>query len=302
MNREVWKVGLSGISGTFKFDEKLSSHTYYRIGGPADLLISPSGASDLEKIYELLKKDPQPIFFLGLGSNLLVSDDGFRGVIIKTQKLCLDWDLVDGFISLGASLPITTVLRKAWELGVSGLEFLAGIPGSVGGTVFMNAGTTLGEVKDRIQSVDVFSFETGRMKTLELPLQYEYRKNLFLKQKDLVVRVKYQIEKGDPAFIKTTIQSLLDKRKQNQPVDMPSCGSVFKNPKPLHAWQVIDRLGLRGHRIGGAQISEKHTNYIVNLGNARATDVKTLIDIVKSRALAELGIQMEEEVRYLGFF
>ena len=302
MNQKIWEEALNnGFQGTYKFDEKLSAHTYYRIGGPASLVVTPVSTGDLGIIAQALKKDPQELFFLGLGSNLLVADAGFRGVVIKTQKLCMDWELVDETLSIGASLPIVTVLRRAAEQGIGGLEFWAGIPGSVGGTIFMNAGTTLGETKDHLTELKIFSFETGLESTLVAPFQYEYRKNLFLKKTDLVMSAKFKIKKEEPALVKSTIQSLLEKRKQAQPVDVPSCGSVFKNPRPESAWKVVEKLGLKGHRIGGAQISEKHSNFIINTGNAKAADVKALIDLVKSKALSELGIKMEEEVRYLGF-
>lgn len=303
MNVELWERELkSSFKGTYKFDEPLSRHTYYKIGGAADLLVTPESVQDLKLIYELLKQDPTQKFFLGLGSNLLVSDSGFRGIVIKTQKCCMDFNSFDGRLTVGASLPIVTVLRKAAEQGIAGMEFLTGVPGSIGGTVFMNAGTTLGEVKDRLDSLDVFSFDTGEVKAVKPPFEYQYRKNLFLTPNDLALRATFRVSQDKPIEVKNRIQALLEKRKQAQPVDVPSCGSVFKNPLPKHAWQVIESLGLRGHSIGDAQISEKHTNFIINRGHATARDVKALIDLVKSEALTKLGLTMEEEVRYLGEF
>ncbi|MCM0605016.1 MAG: UDP-N-acetylmuramate dehydrogenase [Xanthomonadaceae bacterium] len=302
MNRELWERELSrSLKGSFKIDEPMSRHTYYKIGGAADFIVIPESIQDLKVIFNLLKQDPIPKYFLGLGSNLLVSDAGFRGIVIKTQKCCQDWNPTEGRLTVGASIPNVTMLRKCADEGISGMEFLTGVPGSIGGAIFMNAGTTLGEVKDRLDSIDVFSFVSGQSVSLKPPYDYQYRKNLFLTENDLVLRATFRVSPEKPADVKARIQALLEKRKNSQPVDVPSCGSVFKNPLPRHAWEVIDSLGLRGRVQGGAQISEKHTNFIINRGHATAQDVKSLIDLVKTEALAKLGIKMEEEVWYLGF-
>ncbi|MBI4925618.1 MAG: hypothetical protein HY843_06805, partial [Bdellovibrio sp.] len=180
--------------------------------------------------------------------------------------------------------------------------------------VFMNAGTHLGETKDKLYKVVVYFFkkppvlldvgDIGNARFIEFTqnqFKYEYRKNLFVPEEALIYAAEWVIQKDTPNNIKTTIDKILMRRKETQPIDHPSCGSVFKNPKNKKAWQVIDDLWLRGYQIGGAQFSEKHCNFIINLGTAKASDIKTLIDLAKSRAKQELGIELEEEVKYLGF-
>ena len=285
-------------------NEPLSKHTYYRIGGPADQLEIPTSIQDLKSIAEEIQKTKSPFFILGLGSNILASDVGFRGTIIKSTRIDLGIELINPqHIRVGASVANSTLLRKAAQEGWAGLEFLTGIPGSIGGAVAMNAGTHLGEVKDRIVQVDYFSLSQGKViSTAGNDLKFEYRKNLFLPSDAIVTSTLWRITPDNPADVKARIDELLQRRKQTQPIDYPSCGSVFKNPKAhgMHAWQVIDKLGLRGHQIGKAQFSEKHPNFIINLGEAKAADVYGLMQLAKQRAQQELNVPLEEEVKYLG--
>ena len=245
-----------------------------------------------------------PLFTLGAGSNLLVSDSGFEGVVVKMGRLNLDIRLESpDRLQTGASVAVSSLLRRAAQDGIAGLEFLTGVPGSVGGTVVMNAGTHLGEVKDAVEAVEGWDWARGEVVQFGSEcLRFEYRKNLFLPPNTAITRVTWRVRPEDSAVVKALIDTTLTRRKSTQPLDYPSCGSVFKNPKAhgLHAWQVIDRLGLRGHRIGNAQISEKHSNFILNLGKASAEDVRALISLVQARAHHELGIAMEPEVMVLG--
>lgn len=309
---QAWfRENAAGFGGTLLFDEPLSRHTYYRIGGPALVLASPRSAEDLAWLARGIAATKVRTFVLGMGSNLLVSDEGFPGLVIRANRVNLDVSPVSeeqGRIRLrtGASVAISSLLRRASQEGWGGLEFLTGVPGSVGGAVFMNAGTHLGESGSRLRSVEAFSLTDSSLVTISgNELRFEYRRNLFLPPGALVFAAEWEVDREEAASVKARIDETLARRKSTQPIDYPSCGSVFKNPKGdhsrkgKHAWQVVDELGLRGHRIGDAQISEKHSNFIINLGNARASDVRALIDLVKSRAAAELGIQMEEEVVYL---
>jgi UDP-N-acetylmuramate dehydrogenase len=184
---------------------------------------------------------------------------------------------------------------------------MTGIPGSIGGAIKMNAGTHLGETQNRLVRVEVFPLlaehqaSSGTQVFEKDQFQFQYRKNLFLPPGSLIWSAEWSIDLKEPSQVKAVIDETLQRRKATQPIDYPSCGSVFKNPKAsgISAWQVIDRLGLRGHRIGNAQFAEKHSNFIINLGGARAADVKALIELAKSRAQSELGISLEEEVIYL---
>jgi UDP-N-acetylmuramate dehydrogenase len=293
----------AGFTGDLTEMAPLAKHTYYRIGGPADLLAVPRTRADLEWLAQGIAATRIPYFLLGLGSNLLVADAGYRGLVIRMSRLDLEIESVNpGIVRAGASVAVSTLLRRASQEGWDGLEILAGVPGSVGGVVRMNAGTHLGETKDRLAGVTAFSFETGRFQDYGADqLRFSYRRNLFLKPGEAVISARWAVTPADPAAVKAKVDDTLARRKATQPVDFPSCGSVFKNPPGDHSWAVIDRLGLRGHQIGDAQISKKHANFIINLGKATAADVRGLIDLAKRRAAAELGIQLEEEVIYLGF-
>lgn len=303
-----------GFDGQIEFDSPLSKVTYYRIGGPAAVLATPRSVRDLERLSIAIAKTSVKFFILGWGSNLLFKDEGFDGVVIRIKNLYSDIEELPGsLLRIGSGVGASSLLRRAQEKGYGGLECLTGIPGSVGGMVAMNAGTHLGEMARlvvRIETVTVGSSDS------EMPVKsfvpdhesFTYRRNHFLNGNDLVTYVELRYQSESPAKVKATIDDLYQRRKLTQPVDYPSCGSVFMNPKGksgeggsgLNAWQVVDQLGLRGHRIGNAQISEKHSNFIINLGDAKAAEVIALIDLVKDRAIRELGIEMHEEVKIIG--
>ncbi|MFL5814124.1 MAG: UDP-N-acetylmuramate dehydrogenase, partial [Bdellovibrionia bacterium] len=211
-------------------------------------------------------------------------------------------------LKTGGSVAVSSLLRRCAQEGLGGLEFLTGIPGSIGGVAVMNAGTHLGEAKDALRSVEIIPLSGEgagtRKKFSRDELKYQYRKNLFLPAGCVVWQTEWQVRAEDPAQVKAKIDETLARRKSTQPIDYPSCGSVFKNPKSsgMSAWQVVDKLGLRGHQIGDAQFAEKHSNFIINLDRAKAADVRALIELAKSRAQSELGITLEEEVMYVGRF
>lgn len=296
----------SQFTGPILLDEPLAKHTYFRIGGPASILVMPKGLDDLKLIAQGIAETSTRFFIMGQGSNLLVADAGFEGLVIRTQKMNLETRLEGGArLITGASVAVSSLLRKCSGEGWGGMEFLTGIPGLMGGVIKMNAGTLIGEAGGHVKKVRSYSLGQWPWKEANVfegkDLQFEYRKNFFLPASDVVWEVEWEITQETPEAVRTKIQNILDRRKSTQPLDYPSCGSVFKNPKAsgLSAWQVIDKLGLRGHQIGEAQFSEKHSNFILNLGGAKATDVKALIDLAKKRAKEELRIELEEEVIYL---
>lgn len=285
--------------GLVHLNEPLARHTYYRIGGPAEALASPRSQDELDFLAEAIRATGARFVILGAGSNILASDAGFPGLVIRANRLNQRIEAEGDILHTGASVSVSTLLRHCAREGWGGLEFLTGVPGSVGGAVFMNAGTHLGESASRVTRVEYLEFPAGTRKEVSgEELRYEYRRNLFLPTGALIWEAAWRMTPGDPAAVKTVIDETLARRKATQPLDFPSCGSVFKNPRAAgkSAWQVVDQLGLRGHRIGGAQISEKHSNFIVNLGDARAADVQALIDLARSRARDELGIELEPEV------
>jgi UDP-N-acetylmuramate dehydrogenase len=306
----VFEEGRSEFSGNLEFSTALSRYTYYQIGGPASVIATPKNMSDLMWISERLQKLRCPFFILGWGSNILFSDEGYYGVVIRMKHLGTQMlETEPGVLELGASVGGSTLLRRASEKGWGKLAHLTGIPGSVGGMVTMNAGTHLGEMGSGVQEVETILLgdknhaqnpAEPQRRRLQ-PSDFSYRHNHFLNPGELITRAWVQIEPEDPIKIKAQIDELYQRRKSTQPVEYPSCGSVFVNPREhgLHAWQVVDRLGLRGHRVGNAQISQKHSNFIVNLGGARADEVKALIQLVKTRARDELGIEMKEEVKVI---
>ncbi len=308
--QDWFRENSSEFSGQILFDELLSRYTYYRIGGPASVLAIPKTIEDLKWLAQGIQITQTPFFLLGKGSNLLVSDKGYKGLVIRASRINLEIETIEVEGSLrirtGGSVAVSTLLRRASQEGWDGLEFLTGIPGSIGGIVTMNAGTHLGEVQKNLRKVETFSLLDNRGKNSiydESKLKYQYRKNLFLPSGDLILAAEWEVQRGNPVQVKSKIDETLARRKATQPIDYPSCGSVFKNPKShgISAWQVIDQLGLRGFRIGDAQFSEKHSNFIINLGNATAADVQGLISLAKTRALQDMQIFLEEEVIYLGF-
>jgi len=260
-----------------------------------------------------------PYQIIGAGSNLLVADSGFPGLVIRTNRMnpelravseerpplfCLDPTIRPVRVRTGGSAAISSLLRAAMQTGWGGLEFLCGIPGTVAGAVAMNAGTQLGEVKDRILRVESFDLDDPSQDDFlihEDPvLRFEYRRNTFLPPSAVIWAAEWNLQFVPPEQVRSTIERTLARRKETQPLNFPSCGSVFKNPANERAWEVIARLGLKGHRIGDAQFSVKHANFIVNLGNAKAAEVHALIELARGRAREELGIELEPEVRFLG--
>lgn len=292
------------FTGEILINEPLSKHTYFKIGGEASVLLIPKSVEDLKLISKFIQDIPFVV--MGAGSNLLVSDEGFKGIVIRTMKLNLTIEYHEDkkLLNTGSSVSVSSLLRKAAQRGWDGLDFLTGIPGTIGGVATMNAGTHIGEAKDRLHSIEVFDLISGEINAIEVKSEfYSYRKNHFLKPNQIIYSANWKIDFADPKTVNEKISDLLKRRKSSQPVDFPSCGSTFMNPKDSgkHAWQVIDELGLRGHRIGDAQFSELHCNFILNHGHAKASDVKALIDLAKDRAKQEMGITLQEEVKYLGF-
>lgn len=291
----------ASFQGTILFDEPLAKHTYYRIGGNAPVLVQPKGLEDLRLVRAWIRETGTPYFVMGLGSNLLVGDEGIDALVVKVSKLDLGIEAIDETsVRTGASVSVSSFLRRASSEGWAGLEWMTGIPGCIGGVVCMNAGTHLGEAKDALRELRTFSLSGESESKTYGPgdFRFEYRKNLFLPKDEIILSATWSIRRDDPARVKALIDETLVRRKATQPLDYPSCGSVFKNPRDSgkRAWEVVEALGLRGHRIGGAQISEKHPNFIVNLGGAKAADVRALIDLVRARAQAEMGIEMVPEV------
>ena len=291
------------VAGKVLFDEPTKGHTSIGVGGAADALVFPHSRDELRKIISCLRDCNIPFIPVGNWTNMIVKDGGYRGVIISLQHLNhvtrSERNTSHVLIDAEAGVSLSEIVRSSADESLTGIEFCAGIPGSVGGAVRMNAGAYGNEIKDIIETVDVMIVNGSISEFKRAALPFEYR-NLEIPEGAIIVSASFLLTKGVKEKIQERIREILDIRKEKHPLEYRNAGSIFKNPKGLPAGQIIDALGLKGTRIGGAQISEKHGNFIVNTGNATAKDILALIDTVQKRVWEERGIRLEPEVRIIG--
>ena len=279
--------------------EPMSKHTTFRIGGPAALMALPKTAGEAKAAVKTARELGIEPFFLGNGSNLLVADEGYPGFIIK-----LTWDFdgireVNRGLETGGAVLLSRLSNALVGRGLTGLEFAGGIPGSVGGAVTMNAGAYGGEMAQVLESV-TFLDEAGEVCTLPASeCGFGYRKSIFSQRKCLILRARFRLEQGDGYAIKARMDELAAKRREKQPLEYPSAGSMFKRPPGHFAAALIDQCGLKGLTVGGAQVSEKHAGFVVNRGGATCADVLALVDQVKEEVLRQTGVELEMEVKVL---
>ncbi len=291
---------MSRFSFAVREGEALAKYTSWRIGGPAKYFAEPVTVEDLAILAEHLRSSGESFAFLGNGSNLLVPDEGFPGWVIHTQKLVGEIEfLSDNLVKAPAGILNAKLMRACANKGLGGVGFLAGVPGTVGGAVIMNAGIGAACVDDVIDSVESFCFSSGCREYSRDELNFSYRQQHFLSATELVLFAVFQLKSAPVDDLKKEIAESAKYRKEAQPIDKPSCGSVFRNPDSAPAWKLIDAAGLKGTRVGDAVISEKHANWIINLGNAKMTDVLNLIELMKERVKATSRVTLEEEVRVL---
>ena len=289
-------------SDNVKQQEPMSRHTTFRIGGPADFYLCPHSTKEVQEIVEICKEEKLPYFVLGNGSNLLVSDKGYRGVVIQLWKNFSDITVKDCCIQAKAGALLSKVAAEALEAGLTGMEFASGIPGTIGGAAFMNAGAYGGEMKDIIKSVKVLDTQ-GEVRILpKEELKMGYRTSIVKEKGYTVLSVELELSKGNREEIRNTMEDLKERRTSKQPLEMPSAGSTFKRPEGYFAGKLIMDSGLRGFSVGGAQVSEKHCGFVVNKGGATAMDVLNLIREVQRRVKEQFGVDLETEVRFLGEF
>lgn len=283
-------------------DEPMKKHTTFRVGGPADLLVCPKTATEIAEILKLCRAAEVPYFIIGNGSNLLVSDAGYRGVILKIFKNMNEIRIDGDRIYADAGALLSTVSRKAMEAGLAGMEFASGIPGTLGGACVMNAGAYGGEMKDILESVNVLT-DQGEIRTLSVEeLELGYRYSVIKDRGDIVLEAVLHLQEGDREQIAARMQELKEKRVEKQPLEYPSAGSTFKRPEGYFAGKLIQDAGLRGYRVGGAQVSEKHCGFVINTGDATAADVMELIRNVQDKVYERFQVRMEPEVKFLGEF
>ncbi len=286
--------------GKVSVNEPMKKHTTFRIGGPADILFVPSSLDDLRKALSLATEREIPITVIGGGSNLLVRDSGIRGIVIKIDGALDYMSIEDGRILAGSGTPLSALSRAAAEAGISGMEFCAGIPGTVGGAVAMNAGAHGSFMEDIILKVRAMGSDGGIKEFAVEECGFGVKSSRFQNELLIITEVEFRAVPGDKEEIKRRISDYLRSRREKQPLTLPSAGCIFRNPSGGGAGRYIDSSGCKGLRVGDAQVSELHANFIVNLGSATCQDVLDLIELVKCRVREKEGVELEPEVRVLG--
>ena len=287
-----------GVQGELRYDEPMSRHASWRAGGPADMFFIPASIDDLSSFLAGLDSDT-PIFWHGVGTNLLVRDGGLRGVVISATRILRQLEQIDTHtVRAGAGVPCTQLARQCIRWGLGPSEFFAGIPGTVGGALAMNAGAHGGDTWERVESVRTID-RTGEIRERG-PADYTvaYR-SVVGPANEWFIEGTFRFEPDVVPSIEA-MQTMLERRKTTQPLGLPSCGSVFRNPEGDFSARLIEAAGLKGHRIGGADVSTKHANFIINQDNASATDIEALIEYVQKTVFDVHGIELVHEVRIVG--
>lgn len=286
-------------SKDIEIDEPMKNHTSFKVGGPVDILVNPENYQQAADIIKLCKEDNVPYYVIGNGTNLLVKDGGIRGVVIKLCKLN-EITLEETQIIAKSGALLKDVSDFALENGLTGFEFACGIPGSIGGAVAMNAGAYNGEISNVIESAKVIDND-GNVKILNKEeLELGYRMSSILKYGYTVIEVVFKLQKGEPEKIKGRIEDLNKRRNEKQPLEYPSAGSTFKRPEGYFAAKLIEDSGLKGMKVGDAEVSEKHSGFIINKGNATAKDILDLIKLVQTKVKEKFNVDLFTEVRIMG--
>jgi UDP-N-acetylmuramate dehydrogenase len=287
--------------GAVYFDEPMSKHTTWKVGGPADVFVVPTKIEHIQRLMNICTDHALPWHVIGRGSNLLVRDGGIRGVVIKLADNFSQISLENDFcVRAESGRSYVSCANFSMRNGLSGLEFATGIPGTVGGAVMMNAGAHGSETKDVLLHAEIVEADGTISRLSNADLHFEYRYSILKDHPRIVVSATFQLKQGDTEKMLETVRGWTKRRQTTQPLQLPSCGSVFRNPEHTHAGFLIEQSGLKGKKIGGAQISELHGNFIVNLGNARASDILQLIELAQTTILEKYGISLIPEVRIVG--
>ncbi|MCI6120726.1 UDP-N-acetylmuramate dehydrogenase [Bariatricus sp. SGI.161] len=285
-----------------KTEEPMKNHTTFRVGGPAEFFVMPRTAEEVKKVIDLCRRESFPYYIIGNGSNLLVSDQGYRGVVLQIYKEMSCIEIEENVIVAQAGALLSAIANKALENGLTGFEFAAGIPGTLGGACVMNAGAYGGEMKDVLEEVTVLTEEGEVLIIPKENLELGYRTSIIARKGYIVLEARIQLREGEKEAIKSLMEELKDKRVSKQPLEYPSAGSTFKRPEGYFAGKLIQDAGLRGFSVGGAQVSEKHCGFVINRENATAADVAELMRQVSARVEEEFGVKLEPEVKRLGEF
>lgn len=285
--------------GNIYLQEPMAGHTTFRIGGPADCLIQLENEEQLKDIQRYLNLVEKPYFVLGNGSNLLVSDHGYRGVVLQIGQKMSHVQVEGSRIIAQAGALLSQVAKTALEYGLTGLEFASGIPGTVGGGVVMNAGAYDGELSQVVTQVNVVSRQGESLEFGNSTMEFGYRTSALRKNTFTVTSVVFELKQGDKEQIQAKMEELAAKRRAKQPLEYPSAGSIFKRPEGYYAGKLVMDAGMRGYQTGGARVSDKHCGFIVNVGKATAQDVLDVICEAKERVKERFGVDLEMEVVYL---
>ena len=303
MRQELY-TGLCEIAGTDHVyqNEPMCRHTTFRIGGPADIFVAPESTQALAKTVSFCRENQVPFYILGNGSNLLVGDKGYRGVMIQIYRNLNDIQVQGEKVHAQAGAMLSVIAKQALANSLAGFEFASGIPGTLGGAVMMNAGAYGGEIKDVFQEALVLTPEGEMLKLSREEMEFGYRSSAVEKRNYIVLKAALKLHSGDEAAIRQRMEELKLQRTTKQPLDLPSAGSTFKRPEGYFAGKLIMDAGLRGFSVGGAQVSEKHCGFVVNKGGATAADVRELMRQVTERVETQFGVTLEPEVKILGDF
>jgi UDP-N-acetylmuramate dehydrogenase len=290
-----------GLQSTFIENVPMQNYTSFQVGGKADLMVIPSSEEELKIILQQLSQDKLPFIVMGKGTNLLIRDGGYRGVIIRFDEAFAEIQITGTQLTAGAGASFATVARAAMENGLAGIEFASGIPGSIGGGTFMNAGAYDGEMKDVVQEVRVISHDGLQTRAVsKAMLDYGYRHSSLMATQEIVLTTTLNLVSGDRDVISAKMKEFNDRRNLKQPMELPSAGSFFKRPEGYFAGKLIQDAGLKGLTIGGAQVSPKHSGFIVNIGGATAADIISLMHVIQATVLDQFGVIIEPEVRIIG--
>jgi len=280
-------------------EEPLAHHTSFRVGGPAEIFVKPKTTEELTKIWEICRKHNIPLTILGDGTNVLVADEGLRGIVISTNKMNEIALCGNNRIRAQAGARLSKVAEVACKAGLMGFEFASGIPGTIGGAIYMNAGAYEHDIGEFCESVTLIKDDIFVKAGTEM--EFGYRKSFAQQGGILVLEATFQLKPGKEKDIRTKMTELNNRRRQSQPLDFPSVGSTFKRPPGYFAGKLIQDSGLKGFTIGGAQVSEKHAGFVINTGNATAQDIFDVIEAVRKHVHEKFNVWLEPEVKILGF-
>ncbi|MFR4163626.1 MAG: UDP-N-acetylmuramate dehydrogenase [Paraclostridium sordellii] len=302
MNKEFIYKNLLNIldkEGIY-LNEPMKNHISFKVGGPADFLLKPKTEDEIKRLIEFFKNENIPYIVIGNGSNLLVKDGGIRGVVIKIADNFNKFEIEDTKVIAQSGALLSFMGKAILNKSLTGFEFAAGIPGTLGGAIAMNAGAYGGEMKDIVKSVRLMDSKGNIIELSNKEMEFEYRRSLISKSDYIVLSAIMELKEGNFDEIKGYMKELTKSRVTKQPLNLPSAGSTFKRPEGHFAAKLIEDSGLKGLTLGGARVSEKHSGFVVNIGDAKAKDIIELINVVKSTVYSKFGVMLEEEVKILG--